>query len=160
MKKYPFLSSILILFIGYSNPTLAGDFEWLNNLNVEATADRSGFRVRLATRFHLGDTQVSAVLNQVDSEADAYMVLRLGELSHQPIDDVVSIYRTNKSKGWGRMAKELGIKPGSKEFHALKKGHDLGSNGKGESTKKSKNKGKNKKNKGKNNGKGGKWSVV
>ena len=28
-------------------------------------------------------------------------------------------------KGWGNLAKTLGIKPGSREFHALKRGHDL-----------------------------------
>jgi len=34
-------------------------------------------------------------------------------------------YRSGKAKGWGALAKSLGIKPGSKEFHALKNGHDL-----------------------------------
>jgi len=159
MKKYFFPLIILISSISISSHSRAGDFEWLNNLNIEATADRSGFRVRLATRFHIGDTQISAVLNQADSEADAYMILRLGELSHQSIDDVVSIYRTNKHKGWGRMAKDLGIKPGSKEFHALKRGHDLGGNGKGNSSKKSKKKNKGKGNKNKGKGSRG-WSVV
>jgi hypothetical protein len=28
----------------------------------------------------------------------------------------------NKGKGWGVIAKNLGIKPGSAEFHALKRG--------------------------------------
>jgi len=34
-------------------------------------------------------------------------------------------YRADKGKGWGVLAKSLGIKPGSKEFHALKRGHDI-----------------------------------
>jgi len=160
MKNYLILVTVLVLSLSYSNVSLAGDFDWLRNLNIEATADPSGFRVRLASRFNIGDTQVSAVLNRVDSEADAYMVLRLGELSHRPVDEVVSVYRSSKYQGWGKMAKELGIKPGSREFHALKKGHDLGSGGKGQPSRKSKNKGKGKKNKHKNKGKGGKWSVV
>jgi len=36
--------------------------------------------------------------------------------------------KTNFGKGangWGALAKELGIKPGSEEFHVLKGGHDL-----------------------------------
>jgi len=160
MKKYILILVILNLSIGISDQVKAGDFEWLNNLNVEATADRSGFRMRLATRFHIDDTQVSAVLNQMDSHADAYMVLRLGELSHRPIDDVVSVYRANKNRGWGRVAKDLGIKPGSKEFHALKKGHDLGSNGERNSSKKPKNKGKGKGKKNKHMRKKSGWSMV
>jgi len=33
---------------------------------------------------------------------------------------VIDSYRKNKSKGWGALARDLGIKPGSKEFKALK----------------------------------------
>ena len=53
------------------------------------------------------------------------MVLRLGEMSRQPTDYVIRQYRSGKGKGWGALAKSLGIKPGSSEFHALKKGNDL-----------------------------------
>ena len=34
-------------------------------------------------------------------------------------------YKSDKGKGWGVLAKSLGIKPGSQEFHALKSGDDL-----------------------------------
>jgi len=34
-------------------------------------------------------------------------------------------YKSDKGQGWGALAKSLGIKPGSREFHALKRGHDL-----------------------------------
>ena len=36
---------------------------------------------------------------------------------------IVETYQTNRTKGWGVIAKELGIKPGSAEFHALKSGN-------------------------------------
>jgi hypothetical protein len=52
-------------------------------------------------------------------------------------------YQVHKGKGWGVIAKNLGIKPGSKEFHALKKG-DLGGDdvdvGKGKGKRKGKGK--------------------
>jgi len=54
-----------------------------------------------------------------------YMVLRLGEMSRQPTEDVVRKYKSGKGQGWGALAKSLGIKPGSKEFKELKNGHDL-----------------------------------
>jgi len=41
------------------------------------------------------------------------------------------IYQIHQGKGWGAIPKSLGIKPGSKEFHALKKGDLDGGKGKG-----------------------------
>jgi len=79
------------------------------------------------------------VLGNVSSPADAYIVFRLGEMSGYPTDRVMREYQSGKGKGWGVTAKSLGIKPGSKEFHALKRGHDL-YNGQGSG--KSKKKGK------------------
>ena len=103
----------------------AGDFDWMPDFNIRAEADQSGFRMRLATRFHIDDVQVQAVIGNVERPADAYMVLRLGEMSGKPPEYVMTQYKSGKGKGWGRIAKGLGIKPGSKEFHALKRGSDL-----------------------------------
>jgi hypothetical protein len=55
---------------------------------------------------------------------------------------VVREYKAHKGQGWGVIAKNLGIKPGSKEFHALKKG---GLNAGGDDPGKGKGKGKGKK---------------
>jgi hypothetical protein len=146
------LAALLFGQLLFLSVAVAGDFDWLNNLNVRAEADSSGFRVSLATRFNIGDVKVNAVVNSVENLSDAYLVLRLGELSHQPIEQVISVYRANRTKGWGVVAKKLGIKPGSREFHALKRGHDLDnghSHGNGNSSGKGKDKGKGKgKNKG------------
>lgn len=122
---------------------LAGDFEWMKDFNIQAQADPSGFKARLAARFKIGDAQITAVLSNVDKPADAYMVFRLGEMSGQPSDRVTERYRSSKGQGWGNLAKSLGIKPGSTEFHALKRGHDLNGGGSG----KGKGKGKGKKEK-------------
>jgi hypothetical protein len=103
----------------------AQDFAWVNDFNIQAQADPSGFRARLATRFQIGDAQISAVIGNISSPADAYIVFRLGEMSHRPTDQVLREYRTSRGKGWGVIAKSLGIKPGSKEFHALKQNQDL-----------------------------------
>ncbi|MCK4465819.1 MAG: hypothetical protein KAU83_08910, partial [Bacteroidales bacterium] len=46
--------------------------------------------------------------------------LELSKISGKPVDDVVEIYKVHKNKGWGYIAKQLGIKPGSPEFHKLK----------------------------------------
>jgi hypothetical protein len=44
---------------------------------------------------------------------------------------VLKEYKTSKGKGWGVIAKSLGIKPGSAEFQALKNGQDLFNGNKG-----------------------------
>ncbi|UCG38286.1 MAG: hypothetical protein JSV00_08840 [bacterium] len=121
----------------------AADFDWTRDFNIRAEADRDGFRAQLSTRFKIGDTQVQVVLGNVDSPADAYMVLRLGEMSSRPVDEVLDRYRTEKGKGWGALAMSLGIKPGSKEFQALKQGSDItGSAGGNKGNGKDKGKGK------------------
>jgi len=104
---------------------VAGDFDWTQHLNINARADLSNFKAGLATRFRIGDAEIEAVLRDVANPADAYLVFRLGEMCSQPTEHVLQRYREDKNKGWGAIAKSLGIKPGSKEFHALKKGPDI-----------------------------------
>lgn len=115
----------LMVFLLVSSTALAGDFDWIQDLNIRATADPSGFKAQLGARFKIGNAEINTVIGNVEKPADAYMVLRLGEMSHQPTDYVMKQYRSGKGKGWGVLAKSLGIKPGSKEFHDLKRGHDL-----------------------------------
>ncbi len=115
----------LMVFLLISSSAFAGDFDWLRDLNIRAEADPSGFRAQLATRFQIGSAEINTVISNVDRPADAYMVLRLGEMSQKPNDYVIRQYRSSKGHGWGVLAKSLGIKPGSREFHALKRGHDL-----------------------------------
>jgi len=103
----------------------AANFSWLEKLSVEAHLDPLGIKAKIATRFHLGEAKVKAVISNVGSHADAYMVLRLAEMSALPVDTVVKHYHAEKDKGWGVLAKRIGIKPGSREFHGLKNGHDL-----------------------------------
>ena len=76
---------ILVLLQFVSPPSvMAGDFEWLNNLQVRADADRSGFNLSLASRFHIGELEINSVLGQVDRGSEAYMIFRLAELSRHP----------------------------------------------------------------------------
>jgi hypothetical protein len=125
MFKKLLTASLLLQASLLAIPVFAGDFDWINNLSIEAQANPDGFRARLATRFNVGDVKINAVVSNVGNQADAYMVLRLAEMSHQPVEYVERKYKSNRGRGWGRMAQDLGIKPGSREFRALKAGHDL-----------------------------------
>ena len=144
-QKILFMVSVVFLLFSSAAMVAAGDFDWIKDFNIRAEADPSGFRASLATRFNIGDTQISAVLSNIEKPADAYMVLRLGEMSAKPTDYVIEKYKSGKGKGWGALAQSLGIKPGSKEFHALKRGSDLyDDNDKGKAKGKGKDKGKSK----------------
>ncbi len=143
--KVSFLLFVMMVTLLSATFVVASDFDWTRELSIRAQADPSGFRAQLSTRFNIGDAQVKVVLGNVDSPADAYMVLRLGEMSSKPVDYVLNKYQSGKHKGWGVIAKSLDIKPGSKEFHALKQGSDIGNtNHKSNAGKKNKDKGKGK----------------
>jgi hypothetical protein len=125
LQKMLLIVSVVSLLLLSAVVVAAGDFGWMSDFNIRAEADPSGFRAGLAARFRIGDAQINAVLSNVERPADAYMVFRLGEMSEKPTDYVIERYRSEKGKGWGALAKSLGIKPGSKEFHALKRGNDI-----------------------------------
>jgi len=142
LQKILFMVSVVFLLISSVVEVAAGDFDWIKDFNIRAEADPSGFRARLATRFNIGDAQITAILSNVERPADAFMVFRLGEMSAKPTDYVIKKYKSGKGKGWGALAQSLGIKPGSKEFHALKRGSDFYDyNGAGKSKDKGKGKG-------------------
>ena len=125
MRLLKILLGVLVVLFIVTSVSVAGDFDWIKDFNIKAEADSSGFKARLSTRFKIGNTEINAVLSKADNSADAYIVLRLGEMSGKPTEDVITKYKSGKSKGWGSLAKSLGIKPGSEEFHALKNGDDL-----------------------------------
>ncbi len=120
----PFIAVVtMLLFLATS--AVAGDFDWVGKFNVRAQKNPGDFRTRLASRFQAGDEQVSAVIDDVSKPSDAYIVLRLGEISGQPLDRVMAEYEFNKKRGWDVIAKRLGIRPGSREYRKLKTRQDL-----------------------------------
>ena len=52
--------------------------------------------------------------------ADVWMIAEMSRVSGQSFSSVATTYSANRTEGWGAMAKRLGIKPGSAEFHAMK----------------------------------------
>jgi len=53
---------------------------------------------------------------------DVYFACALASVLGRPCRYVVDYYDANRGLGWGVVAQRLGIKPGSAEFHRLKKG--------------------------------------
>ena len=134
---------LLVAAPGVASATLDS---FLSSVNVQARADLPGFHAKVSAQFGVPVPQVEAVLGMVATPADAFMVFQLGQMAHRPPDTVLQTYQAHKGKGWGVIAKELGIKPGSQEFHALKNGDlvygETPSNGPGNGNGKGKGKGK------------------
>ena len=95
---------------------------FLANLNIQAQADLPGFKAKISAQFGVSAPKVEAVFAQVGNPADTFMTFQLCQMARKQPEAVLQTYRTSKNKGWGVIAKELGIKPGSAEFHALKRG--------------------------------------
>jgi len=135
------LAALLGLMMPAAAPA-ASLTDFVNKLSIEARADPSGFEAKLRAQFPVPGGTLDLVLNNVADPADAYMVLRIGEVSGQPVESVLESYKANSGRGWGYIAKQMGIKPGSAEFHALKDGPLGSSKGKGRGAGKSKGRGK------------------
>lgn len=92
----------------------------LQKVNSKALADLTAFKNDLSKQLNVPLRQVEECFAVGMRPADALMALNIAESQKIPVGKVIDVYKTNKEKGWGEMAKELGIKPGSPEFHALK----------------------------------------
>ena len=121
MKRIVLATLALFLFTGLA---IAGGGldSFLNSVNIQAQADLNGFSARLSTQFGVPEVQVRTIIGEVREPADAFMCLQLGQWTHRQPEQVVRVYKANQGKGWGVIAKSMGIKPGSAEFHALKRG--------------------------------------
>ncbi len=125
MKKLTFL--ILIVF---TNIILAqeikfntGDVEmdnFLHQVNNDAKKDASAFTNMVVSKFNVAKKDVEKLLIDM-IPGDVYMAAQVASIIVKPVTEVSATYQKNKGKGWGAIAKEMGIKPGSAEFHALKK---------------------------------------
>jgi hypothetical protein len=147
-KRFPVLALFLIFIFGFATVSHAGLDDFIKRVNAQAKEDIVRFHAKLSAQFGIPIPNVEEIVKRVPAPADAFMVLQLGQMSNKPPDTVLHTYQTSKDKGWGAIARELGIKPGSPEFHALKRG-DLHFTGEpaGAEQGKGKGRGKGKKNK-------------
>lgn len=115
--------SIAVSLMGMSSVAHADLNSFLKSVNSQALADINNFNARLSRQFGVPVPDVDAILKSVPNPADAFMVLQLGQMANMEPPAVLTTYQRSKGKGWGELARELGIKPGSPEFHALKSGN-------------------------------------
>ena len=101
----------------------------LNIANTEAKRDLRTFKSNISVQYSVPIPRVESML-RIMKPGEVLLAIRISTVSRKPLDVVVQNYKVNKSKGWGYIAKQMGIKPGSPEFHALKGKSKKGSNAK------------------------------
>jgi hypothetical protein len=102
---------------------MAGGLEgFLADVDIRARADLGSFKADLGLTFGISQGRVNGMFEVISRPSDVYMVLRVGEVANLPLDRVIAEYKLHHRQGWGVMAKNLGIKPGSAAFHSLKAG--------------------------------------
>ena len=95
----------------------------LGKLDLKADGNINEFIKALGFEYQVPTAKIEKLVFDYNFTAsDAYMAVSIGNVSGRSIDDVADIYKSNRAKGWGFVAKQMGIKPGSKAFHQLKNG--------------------------------------
>jgi hypothetical protein len=122
MKKIRSVVFFLVVIMSIASVAYADLDNFLKNVNIQAQTDMKNFSIKLSAQFGVPIPQVDDIIKRVPAPADAFMVLQLGQMANKQPEVVLQTYQRSRGKGWGELAKELGIKPGSPEFHALKRG--------------------------------------
>lgn len=93
----------------------------LNQINLSASANFESFKNDCAVAYHVSTSSLDDMRVRLHwSPGEIYFALELARISRRPVADVIHIYQSNPKNGWGNIAKQMGIKPGSPEFHQLK----------------------------------------
>lgn len=93
----------------------------LNIINKEGNADYRAFKRNLSIDYKIPVAKLDKMKVSFGmTPGEIYFALEIAKNSPSTLDDVLRIYESDKSKGWGYIAKEAGIKPGSPAFHQLK----------------------------------------
>jgi hypothetical protein len=93
----------------------------LITLDANARLDFGMFKSDISVNYNITEKKIDYLSAEIGMSAgDIYMTVELAKITQKSVDQVVEVYNVQKGKGWGVIAKELGIKPGSPEFHALK----------------------------------------
>jgi hypothetical protein len=93
----------------------------LITLDANARLDFGMFKSDISVNYNITEKKIDYLSVEIGMNAgDIYMTVELAKITHKSVDQVVEVYKIHKGKGWGVIAKDLGIKPGSPEFHVLK----------------------------------------
>ncbi|MCJ0826759.1 hypothetical protein MQC88_12485 [Luteimonas sp. 50] len=95
----------------------------LNDINQYGYRYREPFVDEMARYYGAPrDLVTDLLVNQRWAPGDVYYACAIAQVIGQPCRYVADQWQQDHGQGWGVLAQRLGIKPGSPEFHRLKKG--------------------------------------
>jgi hypothetical protein len=121
MKKI-LAAATLAAAVAFPSVALADLESFLRSVDAKAKSDIRNFNAQLSAQFGIPVPNIEVIVRSVPRPSDAFMVLHVSQTTRSDPDRVLRTYKANQGKGWGVVAQRMGIKPGSPEFHALKRG--------------------------------------
>ncbi len=96
---------------------------WLGDMNRYGSRYRDPFVDEMVRYYGAPrDLVTDLLLNRHWAPGDIYYACAMASVMGRPCRYVVEVWERDHEQGWGAVARSLGIKPGSAEFHRLKKG--------------------------------------
>ena len=118
MKKLLLLLLIITSFTVYAQKN--GFRSYRNHADRYGSDNPALFGQMLARQYNLNESAIGDLHQKFNGNwGDLALGLEMGHLSKKPMNTVLGTYENNR--GWGNIAKDLGIKPGSEEFHRMKR---------------------------------------
>lgn len=153
MKNIILLTLISLLSIHSWAQSSKGNLDTdKNTIDAKAKVNIGKFKTEIGARYDLTEKKFEILFGKFKlSAGDIVIAAEISKSTGKDIENIAEHYSQNRGKGWGNLAKSLGIKPGSSEFHALKsKVHNVAEgyhsvDNTGSKKKKEKGKGKGKK---------------
>lgn len=96
---------------------------WAGDMNRYGSRYRDPFVDEMVRYYGAPRDLVTGLLvDQRWAPGDVYLACSIASIIGRPCRYVVDTWERDHAQGWGAVAQNLGIKPGSPEFHRLKKG--------------------------------------
>jgi hypothetical protein len=130
MKRF-FAATACLIFLGllvhsaaFAQHATTGDRKLdslLGRINLQERSDPDGFLLHLSRSYNVPEAEIRLAKTRYELNAgDTYMSTILSRIFNRSVGDVAEEYSKNRGQGWGVMAMNKGIKPGSPEFHRMK----------------------------------------
>ena len=123
MKKLILAFSLFAGLTAFAQNYATGDTELdktLVSVNTNAKTNIPDFKNRVVKTYGTNLNQVNSLFAGGMTAGDIIMSYEIAKVINKPVGVVLVEWSKNKLTGWGLIAKNLGIKPGSAEFHQLK----------------------------------------
>ena len=114
MSIYNIVMSFSVVVLAAMPLGLRADTDEIEKEEVANTqaAEKPGWSDAIKTKYNLTDEQMTQLNNSGISKSQMAVVADMSQQSGKSIDDILKM-RTEQKMGWGKIAKELGLHPGT-----------------------------------------------